>query len=692
MLSNLMAIPPQFDQADSFSEGLARVRIGDKWGYIDQTGQFVISPQFDEANSFSEGVALVQHHYTVGENLVIPQNGKIRETRGIWITTTDSRVLYSRANIAEAMDFLAETGFNVVFPVVWTNGATIYPSQIMRENFGVEIDPRFVGRNPLEEIITEAKRVGLAVIPWFEYGFASSYNQNGGRILAKKTEWAARDIKGNLLKKNKFEWMNALDREVQDFLLSLMLEVAEKYEVAGIQGDDRLPALPSHGGYDAKTRDRYFRQFNQYPPTHYQDAQWLQWRADILTDFLTRLYRELITLNPNLIISMAPNVYPWALQEYLQDSQSWIDQGLVDLIHPALYRRDFESYKQLVDRLITEQFKSSQLSALVPGILLKVGSYRISEELLLQKIQYNRDRQIQGEVFFFYEGLRENNNALAKALRQTFYAQTLPFNTPCIKAQGFTYLRIESQYSYINRSGQPINSIHFDCMSDFNQGLATAKNGYKWAYIDKNLTRASRFEFDECELFSEGLALVKKGNRYGYINQNFQLIISCHYDEAKSFHEGLAAVRIRNQWFYINKKGKAILILDCDEADNFTEGMARIKQAGKSGYINKTANFFIPAQFDEADAFQEGLARVKIGKKWGYINSIGRTIIDFQFDEAESFAEGLAAIKIDELWGYVNPEGKLVIAPQFSQAKPFREGLAAVELNNRWGYMHKSLS
>jgi hypothetical protein len=37
-------------------------------------------------------------------------------------------------------------------------------------------------------------------------------------------------------------------------------------------------------------------------------------------------------------------------------------------------------------------------------------------------IDYNRYRGIPGEVFFFYEGLRENNNALANALRQGPYA------------------------------------------------------------------------------------------------------------------------------------------------------------------------------------------------------------------------------------------------------------------------------
>jgi S-layer homology domain/WG containing repeat len=58
----LFVIPPQFDAADDFVAGLARVQTGNQWGYIDKTGKFVISPQFDEANSFSEGLALVREN------------------------------------------------------------------------------------------------------------------------------------------------------------------------------------------------------------------------------------------------------------------------------------------------------------------------------------------------------------------------------------------------------------------------------------------------------------------------------------------------------------------------------------------------------------------------------------------------------------------------------------------------------
>lgn len=344
------------------------------------------------------------------------------ETRGVWLTNTDSKVLSSNPRIAEAMDFLARTGFNVIFPVVWNKAVTLYPSQVMRETFGIEIDPLYAGRDPLTELIGEAHSFGIKVIPWFEYGFASSYNLNGGPLLAKKPEWAARDRTGNLLKKNGFEWMNALDPQVQEFLLSLVLEVVKNYDVDGIQGDDRLPALPCEGGYDLLTVERYRKAFNQNPPQNPKDRQWLQWRADILTDFLARLYQEVKAINPDLLISMAPNIYDWGLKEYLQDSQTWLERGLVDLIHPQIYRRDFQSYKRIVDRLVTEQFTAEHLPKLAPGILLKLGSYRLCPEYLVQAIEYNRYRGIQGEVFFFYEGLRENNDALGNVLRSGPYA------------------------------------------------------------------------------------------------------------------------------------------------------------------------------------------------------------------------------------------------------------------------------
>jgi uncharacterized lipoprotein YddW (UPF0748 family) len=345
-------------------------------------------------------------------------------TRGVWIPSTDCKVLTSKQRIADAMDFLADTGFNTVFPVVWNRGFTAYPSPIMREQFGVEIDSRYQGRDPLAELIVEANRVGLKVIPWFEYGFVSSYNLNGGHLLAKKPEWAARDCSGNLLKKNNFEWMNSLDPEVQDFLLGLMLEVAKNYPVNGVQGDDRI-GLPVEGGYDEKTVERYRQECGREPPPHCRERHWLHWRADIITEFVARLQRELKAINPDLLLSMSPSPYEWGLVEYLQDSQAWVDKKLVDMLHPQFYRRDFNGYKQLVDRLLGEQLKGDRPQCVSPGILLanRGSNYSMNPELLLQVIAYNRCHGIAGEVLFFYEGLRDNDNALAEALKNGPYAR-----------------------------------------------------------------------------------------------------------------------------------------------------------------------------------------------------------------------------------------------------------------------------
>ena len=54
-----MRIPIRFDEADGFSEGLAAVKVKDRWGYINTDGEMVIPPRFFRATSFVDGLALV---------------------------------------------------------------------------------------------------------------------------------------------------------------------------------------------------------------------------------------------------------------------------------------------------------------------------------------------------------------------------------------------------------------------------------------------------------------------------------------------------------------------------------------------------------------------------------------------------------------------------------------------------------
>ncbi|MBN2571923.1 MAG: family 10 glycosylhydrolase [Ignavibacteriales bacterium] len=333
---------------------------------------------------------------------------KIEAIRGVWLTNVDSEVLNSKENIIEAVNLLDECNFNTIFVVVWNKTMTQYPSKIMKEFTGVEIDTLFTGRDPLKELIEEAHKKNINVIAWFEFGFSASHQQNGGPLLEKKPNWKAIDADGNLVTKNGFEWMNGFNPEVQDFMLSLIMEVVNNYDIDGIQGDDRLPAMPSESGYDEYTLNLYKIEHNgNEPPQNYKDYEWIKWRSNLLNQYMKKIYTTVKEAKPNCIISMAPSIYPWSEEEYLQDWPTWVNLGYVELVCPQLYREELDDYVELLDNITSNQLTKQNLDKFYPGVLLKVGDYYPSEEYLEQMIGKNREYGINGEVFFFYEGLKK---------------------------------------------------------------------------------------------------------------------------------------------------------------------------------------------------------------------------------------------------------------------------------------------
>jgi uncharacterized lipoprotein YddW (UPF0748 family) len=346
------------------------------------------------------------------------------EFRATWLTNVDSYVLTSDNSIVEAVNYLSSMGVNVIFPVVYNKGYTLYPSTIMDSLFSTPVIPGsgFQNRDFLERIIIEAHRVGIEVIPWFEFGFSSSYSLNGGHIVAKFPHWASKNNQGSLLVKNGFDWLSGINPEVQDYMLGLVMEVIDNYDVDGVQGDDRLPAMPVEGGYDSVTVEIYKSEHSgQTPPFNYYDAGWKRWRADKLNSFFVRMRDSVKSRSPNLILSSSPTPYPWGYDEYLQDSKYWAQNNIVDNIIPQLYRYDYQGYQSVLSQSLS-QIRSVNPDIYFAGVLIKSGSYIITPSLLLQKIQLNRTSSVMGECTFFYEGLRANNNRNGDTLKNSIYS------------------------------------------------------------------------------------------------------------------------------------------------------------------------------------------------------------------------------------------------------------------------------
>lgn len=61
-----MAPRSAIDTILPFSEGLAAIKIQDKWGFVDLNGKLVIAPQFEEVQSFANGLATAKKDHKVG--------------------------------------------------------------------------------------------------------------------------------------------------------------------------------------------------------------------------------------------------------------------------------------------------------------------------------------------------------------------------------------------------------------------------------------------------------------------------------------------------------------------------------------------------------------------------------------------------------------------------------------------------
>jgi uncharacterized lipoprotein YddW (UPF0748 family) len=338
--------------------------------------------------------------------------------RGVWVAGPQHNGFWhSREAMRAELRAFKAAGLNTVYPVVLASGRTLYPSPRMQAATGVAQLERLQGRDVLAELLEEAAALDLRVIAWLELGFASHHRPGTAQgLLHSRPEWAALGRDGQPVVKNGFHWMNALAPEVQQLMIDLSVELLRRYPLlAGVQGDDRLPALPSSAGYHPELLRAYGWRDGQPLPDE-RDPAWLQWRADRLTEFLARWRAAVKAVRPTATLSLSPSPYPWALHEYLQDWPAWMRAGLVDELLPQLYRRDLAGYQRVLDETLAH-VPPGQRDRVFPGMLLALGPDVIpSADLLRQWLEANRRAGIAGEVHFHSIGVVPR----AEVLRQVY--------------------------------------------------------------------------------------------------------------------------------------------------------------------------------------------------------------------------------------------------------------------------------
>lgn len=385
-----------------------------------------------------------------------PQAGglaELAEVRGTWLTTTGNDALATPENTARTMRRLREIGLNTVYIEAWKNGYTQFPSQVLKRTIGHdrrppggELDPsdtaaqrRMPARDLLLEATTEAHRNGLIAIAWFEYGFMAAHKDTMNHLRRAKPEWLSRDRAGSEVAPNGFVWMNPLHPQARAFLLDLVLEAVDRYDLDGVQIDDRIVWPHISMGYDAYTRSIYALDHGgAAPPDDYEDPAWMRWRAAKVDEYARWFVQELHARRPGLVVSLSPAVYPWSWDHYLLDWPRWTAWTAADRLGgtpvrgiaaqavvpkwdeyiPQAYRFDYPAFEKTWLQQ-TEAVKAAgayRPKRLIPGIRIVGDGTDSSWAQLRDSIALTRRLGQGGHVLWFSVGVLDRYPAELQAL------------------------------------------------------------------------------------------------------------------------------------------------------------------------------------------------------------------------------------------------------------------------------------
>ena len=150
--------------------------------------------------------------------------------------------------------------------------------------------------------------------------------------------------------------------DAADYMVRMYTSVATNYDIDGLNfdrvrlPDQNLAAFPgvSAWGYNQIALGR-FQQLTGRPDTYKpapNDAEWMAWRRDQITNIVRKVYVETYAIKPHVAISADTITYGYGpasqggwentrtYREVLQNWRAWMEEGILDLNIPMNYKRE----------------------------------------------------------------------------------------------------------------------------------------------------------------------------------------------------------------------------------------------------------------------------------------------------------------------------------------------------------------
>lgn len=364
-----------------------------------------------------------------------------REFRGVWIATLENIDWPSsqhltpdaqRKEMIARLDEHQQTGINAVMFQVRPAADAFYAksrepwSKWLFGKQGRGPNPPY---DPLEFTITEAHKRGMELHAWFNPYRATTDGKfsllSPDHITSIKPEWFF--IYGGI------KVFNPGLPEVRDYIVRVILDVVDNYDIDGIHMDDYFYPYQIDGQHinDAEAFKQYGGDF--------EDIR--DWRRDNVDKLIKMLGDSIHAHKPYVKFGISPFGI-WANKyqnpegsdthggssnyELFADSRKWIKEGWVDYINPQLYwpiGNRSAAFDVLLDWWSDNTYNRH--------LYIGQAAYRINERKVNQfkkpsempnQIKYLRDNpRVQGSVFFSSNSLLHNPLGFADSLENNYY-------------------------------------------------------------------------------------------------------------------------------------------------------------------------------------------------------------------------------------------------------------------------------
>ena len=362
-----------------------------------------------------------------------------REFRAVWIATVDNIDFPTKKNLSieeqktellRALDLSRELKLNAVVFQVRPMCDALYESQIEPwSEFLTGEMSKSQSLDPLRFLTEEAHRRGILVHAWFNpyramHPVAKTVSENH---ISKKRPDLVR-------KYGKYLWLDPSEKEVQDYSLSVVLDVVRRYDIDGVHFDDYFYPYPEKDANGNKV---------EFP----DDANWQKyknaggkltrsdWRRKNVNDFITAVGRESKKIKPEILYGISPfgiwQPFPEreitgfnAYEELYADARKWLQDGSVDYLAPQLYwetARKGQSFPVLLDWWKSQNVKNRHLWAGIATYRIGTNANFTAREIADQIETSRRSSSSDGNIHFSFKSLRNDLGEIQKILREKIY-------------------------------------------------------------------------------------------------------------------------------------------------------------------------------------------------------------------------------------------------------------------------------